>query len=209
MDFDALVFDLDGTLWDATESCAVGWNKGLQSLGIAKRLTADDIRRVTGNPLPVCVKLLLPDELEAHQRLLEILGRFEEEAIQNHGGEFYDHLFETMEALSHCYDLFLVSNCQTWYLELFLKLSKIGQFFKGSDCFGLSHQDKPEMLHDLKQKYGFANPAYVGDTEGDEISARKAGYAFIHADYGFGTAQNPDLTIHSLKELEEKLKARC
>jgi phosphoglycolate phosphatase len=201
MQFDALVFDLDGTLWDAAEGCAIGWNQGLRTLNIDKTLTADDIRRVTGNPTPVCVKLLLPDEAEHHQRLLEVLGKFEEEAIKNHGGKFYDGLPETMETLSRRYDLYLVSNCQAWYLDLFLKLSGIKRFLKGADCFGLSHQNKPEMLQKLKKECDFSDPAYIGDTEGDETSSRKAGYSFIHAAYGFGQAKAPDFTIHSLKEL--------
>lgn len=204
MNFDALVFDLDGTLWDAAEGCAIGWNHGLHSLGIAKTLTADDIRGVTGNPLPVCVKLLLPDEAECHQRLLKVLAKFEEEAIKNQGGRCYDGLSETMEALSGRFALFLVSNCQTWYLDCFLGLSGIKRFLKGTDCFGLSHQNKPEMLQNLKKQYGLIKPAYVGDTEGDEISAGKAGYAFIHASYGFGKAKNPDIIINSLKDLIEK-----
>ena len=54
MKFDALVFDLDGTLWDVTEACAVGWNDSLRLLRIAKTVTGDDIRRVVANH-SVCV----------------------------------------------------------------------------------------------------------------------------------------------------------
>lgn len=201
MNFDALVFDLDGTLWDATEACTSGWNDGLRSLGIPKKLTVEDIRRVVGKPTPVCVALLLP-EVENREKVMEALNQFEEEAIKSRGGKFYDSLLETLEALSRCYDLFLVSNCQPWYLDLFFELSGAKRYFKGYDCYGNSHQNKPEMLENLKREHGFLRPAYIGDTELDEESARKAGYAFIHAGYGFGRAKDPDRVIHSLQELQ-------
>ncbi len=52
MNFDALVFDLDGTLWDATEACAIGWNDSLRSLQIDQKITVGDFRRVVGKPTP-------------------------------------------------------------------------------------------------------------------------------------------------------------
>src|SRR5689334_17873773 len=48
---DALIFDLDGTLWDTTETCALAWNDVLVRLGVDHRpMTADDVRAVTGQP---------------------------------------------------------------------------------------------------------------------------------------------------------------
>ena len=44
---------------------------------------------------------------------------------------------------------------------------------------------------------------YVGDTAGDERSARAAGLPFIFAAYGFGQAAAPDAVIGCLRDLEE------
>jgi len=201
MDFDALIFDLDGTLWDVTEASAVGWNNSLQLLGLTKTVTGDDIRRVVGKPTPVCAEILFPEEKEYHQKILEVLGKFEEAAIRSQGGKFYDSLLETLNALARRYQLYLVSNCQRWYLDLFFELSGTRSFFKDSDCFGNSNRNKPEMLKNLKQEQGLSKPVYVGDTGLDEEAAREAGYAFIHAGYGFGKAKAPDLVIDSLQDL--------
>lgn len=35
---ESLIFDVDGTLWDAVALVAEGWNDGLQSMGFAPAL---------------------------------------------------------------------------------------------------------------------------------------------------------------------------
>ena len=42
---------------------------------------------------------------------------------------------------------------------------------------------------------------YVGDTAGDMTAAHSAGLPFIHAAYGFGTADSPEYVISSFSEL--------
>lgn len=60
--YDALIFDLDGTLWNASAASAKGWNIALRELGILSiHLTAEDIESITGNPFEQCVKMLLPN----------------------------------------------------------------------------------------------------------------------------------------------------
>ena len=46
---------------------------------------------------------------------------------------------------------------------------------------------------------------YVGDTAGDEQSARDAGIPFIFCAYGFGQAKSPDAIINSFEELKDIL----
>ena len=50
-DFDSLIFDLDGTLWDTCEACAVAWNNVVNRNEIKfRQVTSSDVRRVTGKP---------------------------------------------------------------------------------------------------------------------------------------------------------------
>ena len=66
--FDSIIFDLDGTLWDASKACAVAWNRVLTRNGISfRKITADDVRAVTGLPHGKCIETVfktLPDEAE-------------------------------------------------------------------------------------------------------------------------------------------------
>jgi phosphoglycolate phosphatase len=204
---DALAFDLDGTLWDATAACVKGWNDGLASLQIKKSITVADLKSVTGRPIKECIKTLLPLESEQYPRLLDVIRSCEETALLSRGGAIYDGLSETLERLARRYDLFLVSNCQKWYLELFWGFSNSKKYFRAADCHGLSGLSKPEMLAKLKKQYRLVTPVYVGDTVWDELAARDAGYAFVYAAYGFGSAKQPDFTIGSLPELERFFKS--
>jgi phosphoglycolate phosphatase len=207
MRYDAAIFDLDGTLWNASKSSTIGWNIGLKKLGIEKSITISDIERVTGKPVDLCVQILFPDEYKQYPRLIETLCRYEEEAIKNYGGTFYDNVINCIKKLSKMYPLFLVSNCQDWYLDVFFLFSHLKDYFKGYNCFGLSRKKKHEMLTELRNQYKFKNPVYIGDTEDDEEAAYIAGYEYIHLTFGFGQAKKAERRFQSFSDLCYFLKS--
>lgn len=45
----ALIFDIDGTLWDATEQLCDVWNTVIRLLGIERRLTVGEVRSIMGD----------------------------------------------------------------------------------------------------------------------------------------------------------------
>lgn len=47
----ALIFDIDGTLWDATEQFCTVWNTVIRSLGIERRLTVGEVRSIMGKTI--------------------------------------------------------------------------------------------------------------------------------------------------------------
>ena len=54
--FDSIIFDLDGTLWDASEASATGWNVVLVKNNLPEfQVTADDIRKISGLPFDECL----------------------------------------------------------------------------------------------------------------------------------------------------------
>lgn len=205
MNYDALIFDVDGTLWDSCESCAEGWNLILEKLGNKTKLTGEQIGSVAGKPLDACINILVPDIGDQFDDFFNLLQTEETKVIEEKGARMYEGVLEGFELLSKKYPLFLVSNCQTKYLDAFLNFSKIQDYLKGWDCFGTNNIDKPIMLAKMKEEYGLQKPVYIGDTAHDSESAKAAGMDFIFAAYGFGDVQDAPKTFDSFKNIVEYL----
>jgi phosphoglycolate phosphatase len=201
MTYDALIFDLDGTLWDAAAASTYGWNLALEELGASARVTVDDIRSVSGKPFDQCVATLLPDLRPAGEATIEIIDDHERLGIEKIGGVLYEGVAEGLGALAARNRLFLVSNCPDWYLEAFFRISALAGFFVGSDCHGASGLDKSSMLRVLSQKHHLDRALYVGDTQGDRDAAEAAGMEFAFVSYGFGETSGPALSFSSFSEL--------
>jgi phosphoglycolate phosphatase len=206
MKYDSIIFDIDGTLWNASDTTAKAWNQGLLKLGIEKTITRDQVESVTGNPNEICIEILLPGLREKHPTLQATLDEYETKLIKSEGREFYQGVIDGIKELSTKRRIFLVSNCQDWYMDLFLELSGIKENITAHDCHGKSGKTKHEMLTEMKNNYSLKNTVYIGDTQGDEEAARQAEIEFIHAAYGFGTLKNNTSKAHSFPELLNLLK---
>jgi phosphoglycolate phosphatase len=176
---DALIFDIDGMLWNA---CAA---------------SAKQIESVAGLPFNDCIETLLPSLLNAYPHLLAAINEAELEVVEKVGGIFYEGAIDGIKLLSESYQIFLVSNCQDWYLKLFLELSGLEPLLAGYDCNGLSGLPKHDMLSNMKNKYDLKNPVYIGDTASDEAACKQADLNFIHVSYGFGIPINKCLSFDS------------
>ena len=64
-------------------------------------------------------------------------------------------------------------------------------------CEGSTGLKKAGNIRLIASRNGLKAPVYIGDTVMDEHSAREAGCPFVHAAYGFGTAESPDAVIAS------------
>ena len=104
------------------------------------------------------------------------------------------------------YKLFVVSNCQSGYIESFIKAHKLSDVFDDIECWGNNLLPKGENNKLIMKRNNITSAVYVGDTAGDEQSARVAGIPFIFAEYGFGEAVKPDYTIKEFSELVELMR---
>lgn len=57
---ESLIFDVDGTLWDAVALVAEGWNDGLQSMGFAPHCTEQSIRPLFGKTMTEIAQVVVP-----------------------------------------------------------------------------------------------------------------------------------------------------
>lgn len=198
----ALIFDIDGTLWDATEQLCEVWNNVIRSLGIERRLTAGEVRSIMGKTIEETSEIFFSDFPK--EQGLSIMRKCAEEQIgylARHGARLYDGVSETLKALSATYDLYIVSNCPVGYVEAFVNSSHLTDIFMDYEMSGRTGKSKGENISLLMSRNHLSYCIYIGDTQGDEQAARTADIPFIHAAYGFGTAAHPDATIHDFREL--------
>jgi phosphoglycolate phosphatase len=206
--FDSIIFDLDGTLWDSTGNVAKAWQKAKEQVGYVKEdFTRDVIRSITGMTYNSIFEKLVPylDE-EKHNEFKTLCAGYELEILNIEGGELYPELDATLKYLQTKYKLYIVSNCQSGYIEVFFKISGMDHYFLGHQCYGTKNQPKAENILDIINDHNLKAPLYIGDTMGDYSAATKAGVPFIFAAYGFGVVEeDQSATIHQFAELGDIL----
>jgi phosphoglycolate phosphatase len=208
---DAVVFDLDGTLWDTCATCAIGWNNVLRRHGIAFReITAEDIRGIMGLPHDECVRRVFvgfPDHqlaLLTHETALE-----DTRLVAELGGRLYPGVADGVARLSARLPLFIVSNCQAGYIETFLGGTGLGRHFRDFECWGNTGLSKAANLERLVERNALTAPILVGDAPGDQSAARECGVSFVYADWGFGDCPGADRRFASFPDLTDWLLSRA
>ena len=106
-----------------------------------------------------------------------------------------------MKILKEKYHLYIVSNCQSGYIEAFLEHYGFGHYFEDIECYGNNLLSKGENIRLVVERNGLTKAVYVGDIQGDYDATMEAGLPFIHAAYGFGTIAQETAKINCLAEL--------
>ena len=203
----AIIFDLDGTLWDAAETIAPAWNGYLEGRGIDLRVTPELCRSCCGKTLPEIAEFIFP-EAEPAWREAVIEGCCDAECVPlaQRGGRLYPDEKAVLTALREEYLLAVVSNCGLGYIEAFFSGNRTGAFFDDYENAARTGLSKGENIRLVLERNGVERAVYVGDTTGDLVAARRAGIPFVHAAYGYGKVPEPDAAIQSLRELPEAVK---
>ena len=200
---DSIIFDLDGTLWDATEITFSAWDKILKDRKeIKESITFDMYKSVQGMQAAEIGAKFFPYLTEQDQiSLVKICCEAENPLILKEGGILYNNLESTLEKLAERYPLFIVSNCHSGYIEAFLEYHGLGHYFKDFQSAGITGLSKGENIKLIIERNQLKHPIYVGDTEGDCNSAREAKVPFVFASYGFGSVKDYDMKIDDIKDL--------
>ncbi len=205
--FDGLIFDLDGTLWDAAGACAEAWNEALKQFGNdSYRFHEDTIRSFSGLRIETIFKEHFHFIAESkHGELLEVYKGLEKRFMKRLGGPLYPHVKETLEALHNDYNLFIVSNCLSGYIENFIEFHTLEGLFTDFESSGNTGHAKSENIRRIVETNGLRRPVYIGDTVWDQDATGKATVPFIHAAYGFGRIDNAAWAINEFAELKTVL----
>ncbi len=198
----AIIFDLDGTLWDSTGEVYKAWNLIFSKHSAGISVAAEDCSQFMGKTLSQIADLLLPflDE-KTRYAVMDECGQEEVRFLSRNGAVLYPDLKPVLQNLSADYSLFIVSNCQTGYLESFLSYYSFHHLFRDYEYSGRTGKSKGENIRLLMSRNHIENAVYVGDTDMDESAAREAEIPFIYAEYGFGSASSPDAVIKAFSEL--------
>lgn len=203
-----IILDVDGTLWNTTEVVADAWNEAITKDGRSGiRATANRLQGLFGKPMNVIGELLFTDVAqEVRDKLLEDCCRYEQAALKQVEQDLlYPGVAETIRIMAQEQHrkLYVVSNCQRGYIELFLEKNGLGEYVSDTECYGNTGKGKGDNIHLLMERNGIgaADTVYVGDTAGDQEASAEAGVDFIYARYGFGSVEGAEAEIEEFSQL--------
>lgn len=199
---DSLIFDMDGTLWDAVDTYAHCWNIAFKSLGIDKELTGQDLVKYMGIEAKKIFTIIFPDFTDAQiDELFDKIVVTVDQHLPVMGGKLYPGVIDGLHELAKHYKLFMLSNCQKGSIGDFMTFTKTRELFIDYIEFGANQKPKHINMQALKDQYGLQSPMYVGDTDSDRVQSDMANVPFVFAAYGFGKTDSYALKFDSFDEL--------
>lgn len=209
MEKSGIIFDMDGTLWDSAKAVADSWTEVVAREYTPDRvITEEEIKSVMGLTMDKLAARIFPELPEEKRlQLLEVCGKEENEYLRTHGAIVYPQVEETFQKLKEKYHLYIVSNCQSGYIEAFLEYYGYGKYIEDTECYGNNGLVKGENIRKVAERNHLTKAVYVGDIQGDYDASMQAGVEFIHAGYGFGTVDANVPEIAAFAELPEVVKS--
>ncbi len=199
---------MDGTLWDSSANVAASWTEKIRELNYdLPDITQEDVMRVMGLTMDKIADILFSSlSKEERMELLRQCCEHENDYLRRHGGVLYPELEQTFIRLKETYHLYIVSNCQSGYIEAFLDYYGFGKYFDDIECYGNNLFEKGDNIALLCKRNKLDQAWYIGDIQGDYDATMKAGLDFIHAAYGFGTIAQPVPKLQRFSDLPELLE---
>jgi phosphoglycolate phosphatase len=199
---DSLIFDMDGTLWDAVDTYAHSWNVVFTDMGIDKVINRDVLAGMVGWEGKKVIDTLMPEfEPERRMQIYSEVNSRRHNLIRERGGILYPGVIDGLKLLAEKYPLFILSNCAKGIIRQFIDWAQIDDIITDEFAYGVNFMPKNHNIKLMMDKHGLKNPAYVGDTQGDGDQSRLAGIPFVFVSYGFGETNDYDLKFDNFPSL--------
>lgn len=195
MRFEAVLFDLDGTLVDSLEDIGEAMNSVLQGMGLAGH-TLGDYRAFVGDGSTMLVRRALPEARRDDATVAEGLDRFREvyTGRATLRTRPYDGIAELLDDLaSRGIPMAVLSN-KLHDLTVRLVEELLGRWrfvVVFGERPGVPRKPDPTSALEVASRLGLAPAAilYVGDTPTDLATARAAGMPAVAAAWGFRSVE--------------------
>jgi phosphoglycolate phosphatase len=195
---DSIIFDMDGTLWDAVDTYASSWDIVFKQLNIDRTMPRDELAKMVGWEGKKVLEVIMPEyDEEARQSIYAKVNEVRRELLPQNGGILYDGVKDGLKQLARKYQLFIVSNCAKGIIRLFIDWAGINEHIIDEIAYGTNYMPKHHNIKLLIERHNLENPVYVGDTEGDGEQSRLAGIPFVFVSYGFGATDDHDMKFDS------------
>ena len=208
--YQAVVFDLDGTIVDSVELIVQSFQYAARQVLGKEMSRAESIANV-GRPLREQMEMISPEHAD------ELVTVYREWNHREHDRmlKLYDGIMQVLHSLQLAgVKLGLVTSKSRYTTQMAFDLTGIGCYFDASICADESPRNKPypdPILICLQQlEVGPQDAAYVGDSPADMQAALAAGVSAIGVTWGVFEAETleaekPDILVHTVSELAEVL----
>lgn len=200
--FNTLIFDMDGTLWDAVDTYCEIWNETYRRIGYDRTVSRQELLQCMGMPLPEITARIAPADMDI-QLFTKTLREVDSQLMPTLGGRLYDGVAKYIPLLAQHYRLMMVSNCGPHGLDYFMQYTGLGAFFTDTLTNGQTRLPKSENIRILLSRWGDNKAIYIGDTQSDCDQAHLAGIPMLHLTYGFGTCIDAEYSANSFSQLSE------
>ncbi|NDI33946.1 HAD family hydrolase [Chengkuizengella sediminis] len=213
MNYNIILFDLDGTLTDPK----IGITKSIQYALAKFDIDVKDLNKLEpfiGPPLHESfMEYYSFDKIRAKEAVAYYREYFSEKGLYEN--KVYDGMIHLLEELTkQNKQLYVATSKPTFFAEKVLEhfdIKKYFQFTGGSNLDG-TRSDKTEIIQYLieKENLNISDIVMIGDRKYDLIGAQKNEIASIGVGYGYGSKQelldnNPTYYVETIKELLDVL----
>lgn len=207
-DVNLIIFDMDGTIVPSLEPTYESIKRAFAKLGWPVTFAPDDIYRffgmTTASTTGSLFEFITPPSSHLSVTELRDRVRAEYDITFREMAHPYSGVKETLAALRRRgYKLAQYTNASMMYLNVIMSSLDLRNCYDYIECIQDNGLTKPELVKKIRDKFGGANAAVVGDRSHDIEAARVNDCLSIGALFGYGgkEPEQADLTINKFDGL--------